>query len=114
MKKLNRQQTQILQILRTSGKNGMNSYLWRPKFIQLPVRIKEMKEMGYLITTRQNKNRSVDYVLVQEPEIKTPKVTIEPIKMMWITYKNTEGYNMAKQVPVNPIDEANLQQQLSI
>ena len=58
------QHEQILEILRASGKRGMNSYEYRMRFIQIPVRIKELKAKGYLITTRQNKNRSVDYILI--------------------------------------------------
>lgn len=106
---LNRQQTTILQILRQSGKAGMNSYTWRMKFIQLPVRIKELKEKGFLITKRENANRSVDYILIMEPSDKLslygekPVAEIKP-KMQWVTDNKT---NSAWQEPVNtePVQE---------
>lgn len=45
----------------------MNSFDYRTMFIQLPVRIKELRELGYSITVRQKKNRSVDYILLSAP-----------------------------------------------
>ncbi len=67
---LNRQQTIILQALRQAGSMGVNSYDLRFKFhlIQAPVRVKELKEKGFLIIARDKKDRSVDYILMQEPE----------------------------------------------
>lgn len=109
------QQDKILQLLKQAGSRGINSYGFGRKIaLQLPRVMNDLRKAGYLWTTRHHKNRSVDYVLISEPEIKTPKVTTTPVKMTWITYKNAFGENMAKQVPINPIDEANLQQQLSI
>lgn len=72
MLQLNRQQTIILQALRQAGTTGVNSYDLRFKFhlIQAPVRIKELKEKGIAIITRDKKDRSVDYILVHEPEEK--------------------------------------------
>lgn len=72
---MNKQQKEIFSILKQSGKYGMNSYEWRTKYIQLPVRINELKAMGYLITTRSLKNRSVDYLLISD----IPTVTTQPI-----------------------------------
>ncbi len=74
MKHLNRQHTEILQILESSP-YGMNSFQWRTRFIQLPVRIKEMKAMGYSIISRQNKNRSVNYILVESRYSQTPSTS---------------------------------------
>lgn len=75
------QHQKILEILRSSGNNGMNSFRWRTMFIQLPVRIKELKEEGYLITTRKRRNRSVDYILLGEPG--QPVKPVERIKQPW-------------------------------
>ncbi len=61
------QLNRIIEILRAAGGNGMNSYTWRMSFIQLPVRILELKDMGYDIYSRQNADRSVNYILVAEP-----------------------------------------------
>lgn len=68
---LNKQQSTILQLLRTAGSRGVNSYDLRFTFhlIQAPVRIKELKEKGFLITTRNRANRSVDYILIEEPHV---------------------------------------------
>lgn len=63
MQKLNKQHGEILEILKNS-KGGMNSYAWRTKYVQLPVRIKELKDMGHLIVSRRNRNRSVNYVFM--------------------------------------------------
>lgn len=61
------QHQRILEILRASKGHGMNSYTWRMSFIQLPVRIKELKSQGYEIYSHQNADRSVNYILVAEP-----------------------------------------------
>jgi len=78
--KLNKQQSEILQVLKGSGVRGMNSYQWRMKYIQLPVRVKELKEKGYLITTRQPQKQ----------------------EMTWKTYKNERGEWVSRQVLVKP------------
>lgn len=79
--KLNNQQQEIVQILKQRGTSGMNSYEWRMRFIQLPVRIKELKSMGYLITTEKKKNRSVNYILIEEPKtLLEPRPEITPIR----------------------------------
>lgn len=66
---LNKQQKKLLHLLQKAGSWGVNSYDLRFIFhlIQAPVRVKELKEKGFLITTRQRKNRSVDYILVNKP-----------------------------------------------
>lgn len=64
---MNRQQEEILDILKARGVDGMNSYTWRTKYVQLPVRIKELKDMGYSIKSRRRRNKSVDYVLFNSP-----------------------------------------------
>jgi len=55
------QHQKILEILKRTG--GMNSYAYRMEFIQLPVRIRELKQMGYNIISKPNVNRSVTYIL---------------------------------------------------
>lgn len=75
---LNRQQSEIFKILKSSGKIGMNSYKWRMRFIQLPVRIKELKEKGFIIVSRNKDNRSVDYILVSNPNEKISLFDKEP------------------------------------
>ena len=62
------QQQKILNILKIKG---LNSYEYRMQFIQLPVRIKELKARGYNIISRPEKNRSVTYIL-------SPKVVGPP------------------------------------
>ena len=61
------QHDRIIKILKQRGSFGMNSFDYRTMFIQLPVRIKELRELGYSITVRQKKNRSVDYILLSDP-----------------------------------------------
>lgn len=97
MSNLNKQQTRILQILKTKGAYGMNSYEWRTEFIQLPARIKELRQMGYSIVVSNNKNRSVNYILASEPQ--KVKETIQPQEMVWVTGKDAQGYPVARQVP---------------
>ena len=63
---MNRQQEEILDILKARGVDGMNSYTWRTKYVQLPVRISELKKMGYVIKSRRRRNKSVDYILLGE------------------------------------------------
>ncbi len=63
MKRLT-QHERILATLKECGSRGMNSFTWRHAFIQLPVRIMELKAKGYLITTRHNDDKSVDYILL--------------------------------------------------
>ncbi len=67
--KLNRQQTKVLLLLRTAGAKGINSYDLRFKFhlIQAPVRILELKNMGFSIVSPRKSNGSVDYILISEP-----------------------------------------------
>jgi len=60
------QHQQIIKILKERG--GMNSYEYRMQFIQLPVRIRELKQSGYNIVSRPEKNRSVTYIL-QAPRL---------------------------------------------
>lgn len=62
------QHQEILQILKQTGKAGMNSWLYRRKFIQLPVRIKELKSKGYNIVSRRNEDTSVNYILLSSPK----------------------------------------------
>ena len=90
------QQQEILQILEKCGRAGMNSWLYRRKFIQLPVRIKELKGKGYLIVSKRNEDTSVNYVLLNNKSV----VVEEKPKLEWI-FEN----GFAKQVPVNQQQE---------
>lgn len=78
MNRLNRQHKEILGTLRANGNKGLNSFTYRTSWIQLPVRIKELKGKGFLIMTRHNPDRSVDYVLAHEPS--QYKTEAEPYK----------------------------------
>ena len=59
----------------------MNSYAWRTKYVQLPARIWGLKQAGYLIATRRNKNGSVDYLLAGEPDTRT--IQQAPVALAW-------------------------------
>lgn len=59
---MNRQQTEILRILVERGSLGMNSYTYRSKYIQLPVRIMELKKEGWEIVSRRENDKSVTYI----------------------------------------------------
>lgn len=77
------QKQKILAMLRTAGPRGINSFgVARRIALQLPVRIKELKEEGFLITTRTYKNRSKDYILVSEPAV-TKKREKPAVAMEW-------------------------------
>lgn len=87
------QKQTILEILRRAGTMGVNSYGFaRDIALQLPVRIKELKETGYTIVSRREKDKSVTYILLKE------KLTnSQPhAEFKWVT----EG-NIAKQIQVN-------------
>jgi hypothetical protein len=96
---MNKQQTEILQILKTLGEKGMNSFDWRRKYIQLPARIQELQAMGYLITTKTNKNRSVNYILFDNPQIKDEKKKPEK-KFAYTMVKDSQGYVFAKKIEI--------------
>lgn len=112
MIQLNRQQTIILQALRQAGDVGVNSYDLRFKFhlIQAPVRIKELKVKGFVIATRDKKDRSVDYILMHEPEEKVllhgekPKKEEEP-KLEWQTDHKTNTARLVAVEPFKPVQE---------
>lgn len=73
----------------------MNSFAWRQQFIQLPVRIKELKDMGYLIVSKRNRDASVNYVFLGEVNTSAPVVTTKP-KQQW----EIEQEAMDKQIRV--------------
>lgn len=64
---LSKQEKEVLDILISVGKRGMNSFdkRWRQRYIQLPARIFGLKRKGYFITTRRLGNGSVDYILLE-------------------------------------------------
>src|SRR5690348_13887566 len=98
---MNRQQTKILQLLRHYKNKGINSFEWRQAFIQLPVRIKELRSMGYSIIVKNNVNRSVNYILLSEPKQEKPK---EQPKYKWV-FEN----NVARQVEIEPFKPQQLE-----
>jgi hypothetical protein len=91
------QHQEILQILKQTGKTGMNSWLYRRQFIQLPVRIKELKEKGYLIVSQRNEDTSVNYILLS---VSKPIVVSEKPQMIDVPYKK-DGYEYLGKVPAN-------------
>ena len=93
------QHNQILQILEQCGNAGMNSWQYRTKFIQLPVRVLELRKKGYLIVSKRNEDTSVNYVLLSKIKKIEPKT-----EYVWV-FKN----GFAKQVLKN-----NKQEQLSL
>lgn len=69
------QHDKILALLRQRNMLGINSFIARQELniIQLPTRIKELKGMGHLITVRQNPDRSVNYILIEEARKQKPE-----------------------------------------
>jgi len=69
------QHQKILIALREAGDIGINSFKARVdlRIIQLPTRIWELKRMNYDIAERSNPDKSVNYILVREPEKPKPK-----------------------------------------
>ncbi|HZE87069.1 MAG TPA: helix-turn-helix domain-containing protein [Methylomirabilota bacterium] len=61
------QHEKILVLMRERKMTGINSFTARRELniIQLPARIKELKELGHKISIRKNANRSVDYILIE-------------------------------------------------
>lgn len=59
------QQLQVLELLKTQGEYGVNSYdlTYKYNIKQGPTRIKELKQLGFVIVSKQNANRSVNYIL---------------------------------------------------
>ena len=75
----------------------MNSWLYRRKFIQLPVRIKELKEKGYNITSNRNEDTSVNYVL------NAPRPTLTPKKSTLVPeYYKEDGFDKVRYVLGEP------------
>lgn len=72
------QQEKILALLQQAGILGINSYDLTYKYSckQAPTRIKELKELGYQIVSKQKPNRSVQYILLGKSP--TPMVTTKP------------------------------------
>ena len=83
---MNPQQTEILATLREMGDKGINSFLWRDKWVQLPVRISELKNMGYPIRSQRRPNKSVDYILETSEEISAAKQ-----QMVWVFNNRTRS-----------------------
>lgn len=89
--RLNRQQRIILRLLREAGKTGINSFVYRKSFVQLPVRISELKDFGYSIISQRNPDRSVNYILESETK---PKTT-------WV-YKGNTAYQVVREAESYP------------
>lgn len=68
------QHEKIIILMQERGNRGINSFDARRELniIQLPARVKELKAQGYLIVTRKNANKSVDYILLEEPKKDVP------------------------------------------
>ena len=68
------QKDTLLNLLRENGSRGINSY--DADYIlhikQAPTRIHELKQLGYTIVARTNKDKSVNWILTNSPVIKTP------------------------------------------
>jgi len=62
------QRQRILELLRQSGNDGVNSYDLTFKFgvKQAPTRIRELKDEGLIIKSRRRRDKSVDYILLGE------------------------------------------------
>lgn len=90
MMHLGKQQREILEQLKTHPE-GINSYEYRMKWIQLPVRVKELKQKGFKIIAHPNKNRSVNYILEDTPDVTKSPVTYERVE-------NEDGYYVMREV----------------
>ncbi len=53
------------------------------KYIQLPVRIKELKNMGYAIISKSKPNRSVNYILLSPKVVSSSFVQDEQTPRPW-------------------------------
>lgn len=73
----------VLELLRKAGTRGVNSHdlTYVHSIKQAPTRIHELKEEGFLITTRKRNNRSVDYILLGQPG--QPVKPVERPKQPW-------------------------------
>ncbi len=76
------QHEKILILMRQRKMTGINSFTARRELniIQLPARIKELKELGHKISIRKNDNRSVDYILIEETPQKPQPIKVEAPK----------------------------------
>lgn len=81
------QQMQVLELLQTQGEYGVNSYDLTYKYgiKQAPTRIKELRQAGYTITSRANKNRSVNYILVDHLKSVPQRTTVSQTKQWAFT-----------------------------
>lgn len=95
---MNIQREKVLTLLQNAGSRGVNSwdltYLHAVK--QAPTRISEIKDLGYSIKTRHEKNKSVTYFLVggSRMPVEAPKDE----EMVDVPYQK-DGYDFIKQVP---------------
>lgn len=69
------QRDEVLQLLKISGDTGVNSYTYRTRWIQLPVRIHELIKLGHDIQKHRNKDGSVNYILKQVLKPIVPPIT---------------------------------------
>lgn len=73
------QKEKILKLL-TDDPAGINSFgIARDIALQLPTRISELKEKGYIITSIHQKDGSVDYVLTGKPQTERKRVGWEKV-----------------------------------
>ena len=74
------QKAKILQLLKDASTKGVNSYgVARDIALQLPTRIYELKQQGYIIKSRQNDDKSVTYFLFHEPSTPHPEAPTMPV-----------------------------------
>ena len=105
------QKEKLLALLRQAGPQGVNSFgIARDLALQLPVRIKELKEAGYFITTRQRSNRSVDYILIPSSTdpATAPTMSVEapkPIQADLYTPQSGQVTYKTKQQKLRDIEE---------
>lgn len=67
------QKQKLLRALQDAGDIGVNSFHARQiAGLQAPVRIQELEEMGYIITSTPEPDRSTTYRLVDVPLDKKP------------------------------------------
>lgn len=98
------QHAEVLKLLKQAGNQGINSFTYRQQWIQLPVRIKELKELGHLITTRTHKDKSVDYILIEEKKV--------PERLVWKFTKDGKAFQVPEGTEIK--DEDPKTQQLTM
>ena len=95
------QNDELLELLKERGSIGVNSFEpFRNNHRQLPRMIDDLEKEDYFIEHNRQTNTSMTYVLVGFPkaEVIKPKTEI-------IFYKDEQGHEMSKEVPINQQQE---------